>query len=41
MLLELYRDSYNNDSVIRTISRHIDNPGIVRAVYSAIFRDIQ
>ena len=26
---------------IITMSRHIENPGIVRTVYSGIFRDMQ
>ena len=30
--------SYNNNNVITTISRHIENPNIARTVYSAIFR---
>ena len=33
--------SYNNNNVIITISRHIENPGIVRAVYSWTFSNIQ
>ena len=32
--------SYNNNVII-TISRHIENPGIVRTVYSGILRHIQ
>ena len=31
----------NNNNVITTISRHIDNPGILRTVFSGIFRHIQ
>ena len=33
--------SCNSNSVIATISRHIENPDIVRTVYSGIFRHIQ
>ena len=31
----------NNNNVIVTISRHIENPSIVRTVYSGIFREIE
>ena len=31
----------NNNNVIITILWHIENPGIVRTVYSGIFRHIQ
>ena len=33
--------SYNNDNVIITISRCIQNSGIVRTLYSGVFRYIQ
>ena len=33
--------SYNNDSVIITISQHIENSGIVRTLYSGLFRHTQ
>ena len=33
--------SYNNDNVIITISRCIQNSGIVRTLYSGVFRHIQ
>ena len=36
--------SYNDDNAIITISRHIENPGIVRIIiytFSGIFRNIQ
>ena len=29
--------SYNNNSVVITISRHIEDPGILRTIYSDIF----
>ena len=32
--------SYNNDVII-TLLQHIVNPGIVRTIYSGMFRDIQ
>ena len=32
--------SHNNDAIV-TLSRYIENPGIVWTVYSGIFRDIQ
>ena len=33
--------SYNKNNAIITTSRHIENPGIVRTVYSDIFSNIQ
>ena len=33
--------NFNNDNVIVTISRHIENPGIVGTVYSSICRHFQ
>ena len=33
--------SYNNDNAIIKISRYIENPGLVRTVYSDISRHIQ
>ena len=33
--------SYNNDNVNITISRCIENSGIVRTLYSGVFRHIQ
>ena len=33
--------SYNNDNAIIKISRFIDNPGLVRTVYSDISKHIQ
>ena len=32
---------YNNNNIIMTILWYIENPGIVRLVYSGIFRHIQ
>ena len=32
------QEFYDNNNVITTISRHIENPGIVRTVYSHIFQ---
>ena len=37
-MIMLFNISYNNDNVIITISRHIQNPDIIR---TAIFRNIQ
>ena len=36
---QFYNISYNNNFLI-TISLHIENPGIVRTVYSGIFKNI-
>ena len=33
--------SYINNNVVITISWHVEKPGIVRTVYSGIFRHIQ
>ena len=32
--------SYNNNNVNITMSRHIENPGLVRTVFSGIFSHI-
>ena len=39
--VDLIPAAYSKPCQISKIMRHIENPGIVRTVYSGIFRDIQ